>query len=39
MSVVAAAEKLSCGSLGITENDIKSVDIKPLHSHLKAEDL
>lgn len=39
MSIVAAAEKLSCGSLGITENDIKSVDIKPLHSHLKAEDL
>lgn len=39
MSIVAAAEKLSGKNLGITENDLKQVDIKPMHSHLKAEDL
>ena len=39
ISIVAAAEKLSGKNLGITEDDLKHVDIKPMHSYLKAEDL
>lgn len=39
MAIVAATEKLSGKTLGITEADLKQVDIKPMHSHLKAEDL
>lgn len=39
LSIVAAAEKLSGKNLGITGEDFKQVDIKPIHSHLKAEDL
>ncbi|MEI7542723.1 MAG: transketolase C-terminal domain-containing protein [bacterium] len=39
IAIVAAAEKLSGKNLGITEAELKQVDIKPMHSHLKAEDL
>ncbi|MCE5300063.1 MAG: transketolase [Spirochaetia bacterium] len=38
-SIVAAFEKLSGSMTGISEEELKAVEIKPVHSPLKAEDL
>ena len=39
VSIVAAYEKLSGATTGISEAELKAVEIKPMHSNLKAEDL